>query len=107
MKYYGAYTLQSLEDAACRMFDPARLESGEAGSVLLGRKGESEWWTTTGYADGWTVSHPDGRRDLWAEGEVYDPYDIRRLCVLAATGRPSHRQADAERAQRALDDIEL
>ena len=107
MKYYGTYSVQALEDAACRMFNPELLEAGEDGSVLLCRRGEPDAWATTGFKGGWAVSHPDGRRDVWPEGDVFDPYDQRRLCVLAATGRPSHRKADAVRAQRALDGIEL
>jgi len=105
-RYYGAYSCASLEDAACRMFEPELLEPSVCGDVLLGKRGEPDWWITDGFDGGWVVRHPDGRRELWPEGEVFDPYDKRRLAVLAATGRPSDRQADAERAQGALDAIE-
>ena len=68
------------------MFEPETLHPSSDGDVILCHPDIPRVWTTTG-CDGetWSVSL-DGRQDSWPLGEVFDPYDLRKLVAYLLTG---------------------
>lgn len=91
--------LARLAKIAVWMFEPESLQPNADGDVVLCHPDITEIWTTTGCEGGsWSVSL-DGRQDSWPIGEVFDPYDLKKLCAyLIGKSLPvgAHQDPDHE-----------
>lgn len=85
---------------ALALFDPESLSPGDCGHVLLCRVGEEMTAETTGFdpGRGWRVSIDRGETwQHWPEGEVFDPYDARKVySALIGAGLPVRPHENAQ-----------